>query len=129
MREQGLLAKTEVGPHEVTKGAILLFGKNTQSIIPQAVVSVTEAGKRREIYDGNLITQHRLLLEKLESEDINPVLTVKKRRSHDDQLAYPPRVLVELLVNLLVHRDYEVEQSANIDVSPGDRITFPIPGN
>ncbi len=88
MREQGLLAGTEAGQDEVTKGAILLFGKNTQAIIPQAVVSVTEAGKRREIYDGNLITQHRLLLEKLESEDVNPILTLKKRRSHDDQLAY-----------------------------------------
>lgn len=128
MREQGLLVGTQAGRDEVTKGAILLFGKHTQAIIPQAVVSVTEGGKRREIYDGNLITQHRLLLEKLESEDVNPILTLKKRRSHDDQLAYPPRVIVELLVNLLVHRDYEVEQSANIDVSPGDRITFTNPG-
>ena len=67
MREQGLLLRTESGTDEVTYGAILLFGKAPQVFIPQAVVSVTEAGKRREIYDGNLITQHRSLLEKLES--------------------------------------------------------------
>jgi predicted HTH transcriptional regulator len=64
MREQGLLVGRHSGRDEVTKGAILLFGKTTRAIIPQAVISVTEAGKRREIYDGNLITQHRLLLEK-----------------------------------------------------------------
>jgi predicted HTH transcriptional regulator len=29
---------------------------------------------------------------------------------------------------LVGHRDYEVEQSANIDVSPGDGITFTNPG-
>ncbi len=128
MREQGLLVRTESGMDGVTNGAILLFGRATQSIIPQAVVSVTEAGKKREVYDGNLISQHRRLLEKIESEDVNPTLKLKKRRSHDDQLAYPPRVLVELLVNLLVHRDYETEQAATIDISAGDCITFSNPG-
>jgi hypothetical protein len=128
MREQGLLLRTESGTDEVTYGAILLFGKAPQVFIPQAVVSVTEAGKRREIYDGNLITQHRSLLEKLEADEMNPILKLKKRRSHDDQPAYPPRVLVELLVNLLVHRDYEIAKSANIDVSPGERIIFSNPG-
>ena len=42
---------------------------------------MTEAGKKRELFEGNLIAQHRALLAKLESEDVNPRLKVKKRRA------------------------------------------------
>src|SRR3546814_13570238 len=41
---------------------------------------------------------------------------------------YPPRVLVELLVNMLVHRDYELPESASIETRPGDEIAFSNPG-
>jgi hypothetical protein len=128
LREQGLLLANGNGQYEITNGAVLLFGKSPQDFLPQSVVSVTELGKKREIYGGNLLSQHRRLLEKLESADVNPIVTLKKRRSHDDQPAYHQRALVELLVNLLVHRDYEIEQSSSIDVQPGVQITFENPG-
>jgi len=51
----------------------------------------------------------------LESPDVNPPLKVKKRRQHIDETAYPPRVLVELLVNMLVHRDYEISEKSSIE--------------
>lgn len=127
MREQALII-TNGGKNEVTAGAILLFGKKPQRFFPQAVVSVTEAGKKREIYDDNLISQHRKLLEKLESFDVNPPLKVKKRRVHSDEVPYPPRVLVELLVNMLVHRDYAIPEKSSIEVQPGVEITFTNPG-
>jgi hypothetical protein len=128
MREQGLLLRNNSGVHEITNGAILLFGKNPQRFLPQGVVTFTELGKKREVFDDNLLTQHRRLLEKIESADVNPVVKLKKRRSHEDQPAYNQRALVELLVNLLVHRDYEIEQSANVDIQPGVQITFKNPG-
>lgn len=128
MREQGLLLRNGSGADEVTNGAILLFAKNPQQFLPQAVVTFTELGKKREVFDGNLITQHRRLLEKIESADVNPVVKLKKRRSHEDQPAYNQRALVELLVNLLVHRDYEIERSANVDVQPSVQIAFKNPG-
>ncbi|MBZ5490323.1 MAG: SIR2 family protein [Acidobacteriia bacterium] len=127
MREQGLVVPDENGDR-VTAGALLLFGRRTQEFFPHAVVSLTEAGKKREIYDGNLITQHRRLLEKLESAEVNPPLKVKKRRVHSDEVPYPPRVLVELLVNMLVHRDYEIPEKSSIEVQPGAEITFTNPG-
>ena len=127
MREQGLLVPN-AGTDKVTAGALLLFGKRTQDFFPHAVVSLTEAGKKREIYEGNLIAQHRALLQKLESTDVNPLLKLKKRRQHTDQTAYPPRVLVELLVNMLVHRDYEVTEPSSIDLHPGSEIVFSNPG-
>jgi len=128
MREQGLLLRNTQGEDDITYGAILLFGKNTQRFVPQAVVTLTELGKKREVYDGNLLSQRLRLLEKIESADVNPVVKLKKRRSHEDQPAYQQRALVELLVNLLVHRDYEVERSANIDIQPGTQIAFKNPG-
>jgi len=124
MKEQGLLSRDSEGNEHITNGAMLLFGREPQKFIPQAVVAVTEAGKKREVYDGNLISQHRKLLEKMESPDVNPILKLKKRRSHNDQTAYPPRVLTELLVNLLVHRDYEAQTSSTIDIQPGQSITL-----
>jgi hypothetical protein len=127
MREQGLLVK-DGAADRVTVGALLLFGKNPQELFPHAVVSVTEAGKKREIYDGNLIRQHRKLLEKLDSVEVNPPLKIKKRRLHDEKPAYPPRVLVELLVNMLVHRDYEASEPATIEINPGSEIVFMNPG-
>ena len=127
MREQGLTVSHE-GADKVTVGALLLFGKRTQDFFPHAVVSLTEAGKKRQIYEGNLITQHRALLEKLETSDVNPLLKLKKRRQHTDQTAYPPRALVELLVNMLVHRDYEVAEPSSIELHPGSEIIFSNPG-
>src|SRR3546814_3112065 len=41
---------------------------------------------------------------------------------------YPPRVLVELLVNMLVHRDYELPEPASIETRPGAEIAFSNPG-
>jgi hypothetical protein len=127
MREQGLIVQGD-GKDMVTAGAILLFGKRPQDFFPHAVVAVTEAGKKREIYEGNLISQHRRLLEKLETPEVNPLLKVKKRRQHDERPAYPPRALVELLVNMLVHRDYEVREPARIDICEGSEIVFANPG-
>jgi hypothetical protein len=127
MREQGLLIHDNA-IDKVTAGAILLFGKCSDNFFPHAVISVTEAGKKREIYDGNLITQHRRLLEKLEAPEVNPRLKVKKRRQHDERSAYPPRALVELLVNMLVHRDYEVAEPSRIEIHPGEAIVFTNPG-
>ncbi|HXX18636.1 MAG TPA: hypothetical protein VEJ46_04480 [Candidatus Acidoferrum sp.] len=127
MREQGLIV-SDRGRDSVTAGALLLFGTRPQGFFPHAVVTVTEAGKKREVYDGNLITQHKRLLEKLEASEVNPVLKVKKLRQHEEQKAYPRRALVELLVNALVHRDYGIEEPATIEIRPGDEIVFANPG-
>lgn len=127
LREQELLVN-ENGRDKVTVGALLLFGHNPQRFYPHAVVSLTESGRKREIYDGNLLLQHSRLLERLDEADINPTLKIKRRRVHNDETAYPPRVLTELLVNMLVHRDYAVEVPSSIEVSPGASVTFRNPG-
>lgn len=127
LREQGLLVSAN-GQEVPTAGCILLFGKEPQKRFPHAVVSATECGKKRVIFEGNLIRQRNELLEWLGSVDINPVLKVKQHATHDERTAYPARALVELIVNMLVHRDYDVQEPALIDVEPGVSITFKNPG-
>ncbi|MGY3079551.1 putative HTH transcriptional regulator [Bradyrhizobium sp. LM6.10] len=51
MSEQGLSVS---GPdnEQVTAGALILFGKRPKHFFSHAVVSVTEAGKKRAIYEA-----------------------------------------------------------------------------
>lgn len=127
LEEQGLLVRR--GPREIpTVGCVLLFGKAPQNFFPHAIVGATISGKKRQLFSGNLIEQRRQLIEWFESADINPVIRVKGRNRHQDMPAYSHRALVELIVNLLVHRDYEIAQPAAIDVRPGSTITLQNPG-
>src|SRR5207245_6069396 len=84
--------------------------------------------KKRSVFGGNLIQQRTQLLEWLQDQEVNPVLRVKRRSTHEQKSAYPQRALVELMVNLLVHRDYNVHEPAAIDVQPSKGITFTNPG-
>ncbi|HEY9226041.1 MAG TPA: hypothetical protein VIP11_05305 [Gemmatimonadaceae bacterium] len=127
LREQGLVVQAD-GQEVPTAGCLLLFGANPQARYPHAVVSATIAGKKRVVIGGNLIRQRLALLEWLESSDVNPTLRVKRRATHEEKSAYAGRALVELLVNMLVHRDYEAAELAAIDVEPGVGITFRNPG-
>jgi hypothetical protein len=70
-----------------------------------------------EIFDGCL-----LAVDEFHHVSANPD---NKLGAH---LGHPPRVLVELLVNMLVHRDYEVPESSSIELYPGSEIVFSNPG-
>ncbi|WP_296078013.1 hypothetical protein [uncultured Agrobacterium sp.] len=125
--EQGLLVRD--GDHEVpSNGCVLLFAKSPQVYFPHAFVTVSIADKKRQVFEGNLIDQRRQLLEWLESTEVNPVIRLKGRNRHQDRSAYAHRALVELVVNLLVHRDYELARPSQIEVRPGGSITFQNPG-
>jgi hypothetical protein len=127
MREQGLVIN-ENGADKITNAAILLFGRSPQDFFPHSVVSITENNKKRQVVEGNLISQRQQLLEKLERPEVNPLLKVKKRRLHEERTAYPPRALVELVVNMLVHRDYAIPLASSIQISPESEIVFANPG-
>jgi hypothetical protein len=127
LREQGLLVHRSDSDFP-TIGCLLLFGKEPQSRFPHAVVSGTLAGKKRVVFSGNLVRQRQALLEWLEAPEVNPQLHVKRRRTHEDRPAYPQRALVELMMNMLVHRDYQRAEPASVDVVPGEAVTFANPG-
>ena len=92
------------------------------------MVSTTFDHKKRRIFAGNLIEQRRNLQEWLESEDVNPAIKLKGKRLHSDQVAYSDRALTEVLMNMLVHRDYSTGDLASINVTSKQCIEFQNPG-
>lgn len=123
LRELGLV-RTVDDTDIPTRGCCLLFAKELPAEFQHTAVALTRGGKGRVIVAGNLLHQLQQLKEWLDSEDLNPALRVKGRRTYQERTAYPARSLTELLVNLLVHRDYETAELAEIDVDPGRAIRF-----
>jgi hypothetical protein len=127
LRELGLLRAVD-GKEMPTRACCLLFAKELPRDFQHAAVALTRGGKGRVIVGGNLLQQLQELKEWLETEEVNPPLRVKGRRTFQDQASYPSRALTELLVNLLVHRDYEATELAEIDIDFGRAILFQNPG-
>lgn len=110
-----------------TLGGLLLFGRKPQIRFPHSYVRVL-VGHTQRVVDGNLVEQFRALRELLGGADINPVLRIKSPDNSEERPAYPQRVLTEAIVNLLVHRDYAIEDIAEIAITPGQNIRFSNPG-
>lgn len=111
-----------------TNGCILLFASDLERWFPHAFVSTSIDGKKRHVFEGNLLAQRRDLLAWLQSTGVNPDLKIKKISVHEEVAAYDPRALVELLINMLVHRDYERVEPAVVHVTAGKEIEFSNPG-
>jgi hypothetical protein len=122
------LVVVDHGTERPTNGCILLFAKNLERWFPHAIVSASIGGKKRSVFEGNLLMQRRALLSWSESPEVNPFLKVKKIATHTEEPAYAPRAMVELLVNMIVHRDYEHSEPAVIRVAAGAQIEFSNPG-
>ncbi len=127
LRELGLLVDDN-GAERPSIAAILLFGRDPQRFLPHAVVTTTIDGKKRKLIGGNLLQQRKELLEWVEQKDVNPMLKVKVRGRHEERRAHHERALIELCVNLLVHRDYEAVRPAIVQAQTNDRIVFLNPG-
>ena len=127
MRELGLLVSAS-GQQKPSVACVLLFGRQPGRFFSHSVIAATIAGKKRRIFNGNLIEQRKSVLEWIEQEEINPTIRVKNRRQHESRLAYPERALVELLVNMIVHRDYTIAKPSQINVIPNHSVRFVNPG-
>jgi hypothetical protein len=127
MRRLGLLS-AKAGDDTPSVACLLLFGRDVGRFFPHAVISATVGGKKRVIFGGNLIEQYRAALEWLEQEEINPEIKVKVRRQHEKRSAYAARGMIELLVNMIVHRDYTVKKPSQINATPNHSICFTNPG-
>jgi len=127
LRELRLVVSDD-GVERPTYGCILLFAKELERRFPHAVVSASIGGKKRSVFEGNLLVQRRALLTWLEGPDVNPLLKIKKIATHTEELTYSARALVELLINMIVHRDYERPEPALIRVGAGVDIEFSNPG-
>jgi len=127
LRDLGLLVDAS-GVERPSIAAVLLFGRDPQRFLPHAVVTVTIDGKKRKVVTGNLLKQRKELLDWAEQEEVNPTLKVKVRGYHEERRAYHERALVELCINLLVHRDYADGRPATIQAQGNRGVAFSNPG-
>ena len=125
--EQGFLIEIN---HKIvpTNATYLLFGKNPNDRFPCAKVAFEKEGKQRTVFEGNLLTQFRSLIDFLSNTNVNPLLRVKKEKTSEERQAYPARAITELVVNMLVHRDYSIQEFGKISYVPGTEISFVTPG-
>ncbi len=107
-----------------TNACYLLFGKNISDKFPYAVIKFEINGKSRTMFDGNLLEQYSKLQDYFDNENINPIIRIKIGKESFDQEAYQPSAIRELLVNMIVHRDYEIEEFNKIEYKTGEGINF-----
>ena len=128
LAELGLLVEVS-GQAVPTHGCVLLFGRDPQRFIAHAVTEATIAGKKRQVFSGNLLSQHRSLVAWLDGQEVNPAIKVKARTAHVERRVFPELALIELAVNALVHRDYSLQEPVLIDAVPDNgRVAFASPG-
>jgi hypothetical protein len=127
MRELGLLVPIG-GDEKPSAACLLLFGRDPGRFFTHSVITATIAGKKRRNFAGSLIEQYKATLEWFDQEQVNPVIKVKVRRQHAARTPYPERALVELLVNMIVHRDYAIANRQRSTWCPTIRCAFSIRG-
>jgi hypothetical protein len=131
--------------HHLTTAGCLLFSQKPQSVVPDARVVLRATGDAQwleralgekepfgrnepvaqveRVIEGSLWTQY---------DQINDVLAAFNRpfrlkgEQSETVLPYPPLALKEVIVNALVHRDYDAARPIYVEVTPSSvRVTNP----
>lgn len=135
--DQELVLPTEEGNIFPTVGSHLLFAENPQTHIHTARIIVhlkgnpeflksilgvsdddAEIGEEQveQIIEGNLWFQLEEIYALLSR--VNRSFLLKEGRHSKSVYPYPPDALREIVVNALVHRDYEKDESIVIEIEP-----------
>ncbi len=117
----------------LTKGALLLFGRNPQQLIPQAEVRAAHfKDEKRDIFltqrilTGNLFSQFNAIMEFAKDR---LALHVDASGSGDrTSRAIPVGVIQELAANALVHRDYRDPAATYFNIIGDSELEISNPG-
>ena len=128
LSDQDLASRTEEGNTFPTVGGYLLFAEAPQSYIQTAQVVVRLKGPSEwledvfdvsseqveQVIEGNLWVQLEEIYALLSR--VNRAFLLKEGRYSKSVYPYPPDALREIVVNALVHRDYEKDKPILIEI-------------
>ena len=117
LRSMNLLSQTADG-ETLTHAGRLLFATT------QPVIAAIDSGGLVNTITGNVFQIYDQLTELI--TESNQPYRVKGPQSFDVRL-YPPLAIKELLVNALVHRDYETDDPIEVSIDP-QRLRIQSPG-
>lgn len=118
-----LAIKTEKKEITPTNAGYLLFARKTHERIANAKILLKFFGEE-QIIEGNLWNQLAVTTDAL--AEVNKPFRLKGEKS-DTVYPYPPLALKEVLVNALVHRDYDNDETVIVEIE-SDSIRFMNPG-
>lgn len=112
-----------------TLAGYLLFAKNPKEKVHYSIVQLlNESTGESNIVEGNLLTQFDKIIEILNSNELNPLIIIKKGKKSQEIRSYSPKALRELIVNALVHKNYSINRYTKIIIKPTQEIIFETPG-
>lgn len=129
--KQELLAPDESGNPIPTGWGMLLFGKNPRWTYSQAVIKAEVRHKNEEPrikdFDGPLV----LIPEKIEEwlRDVIPSSISREQFARTENYEYPVSVLREVIINAIIHRDYDIKEAKIYVTIEDDKITIKSPGD
>lgn len=111
-----------------TLGLYLLVGRDVTNKHPHLKTIVLRDGKHQTVFAGNLLKQFADLSAHLRSSEVNEQIRIKRPEGAVEKAAYSDRAIIELLVNLLAHRDYGSKEISRVEYHSGQRLSFVAPG-
>jgi restriction endonuclease Mrr len=128
LESYALAKRDKNGVLRPTLGLYLLAGKDVTEQNPNLKTIVLRDGKHQTVFPGNLLKQFTDLRELLFSSDVNASVRIKRPDGAVEMKAYHERAILELLVNLMAHRDYDSKEPATIEYATGRSMRFVTPG-
>jgi nucleoside phosphorylase len=112
------------GKVQPTRAGYLLFGRKPHERIPASIVLLRVRGEEEQRIEGSLWNQLASITDAL--AEVNKPFLLKAEKS-ETVYPYPPTALREVIVNALVHREYDSPNNIVVDIEL-DRIRLTNPG-
>jgi ATP-dependent DNA helicase RecG len=113
---------------ELTRAAVLLFGRRPRKHIRSAQVKIGRFGKSpadlisHDVIEGNLLDMPETIMSILRTKYLHSPISYEGL-VRKETLEYPEKALREAILNAIVHRDYGVDTDITISIY-ADRITI-----
>jgi ATP-dependent DNA helicase RecG len=119
--------------NKLSNAGILFFSNNIKYYYPTAIIScflysdkeqteIIDSKEFTENFMSNLDNAYKYLISKL-----NTAIIIKDELRHKTKLELPKEALRETIINAMIHKDYNINSTVQINISP-DKVEIINPG-